>query len=258
MRAKAAQLTTAQKLIYRTLSVVFWTALWAFAAAIVDRELLLPSPFVTLRRLCELAVTAVFWKATLTSLLRIAVGFAVGALIGTLLAVPTALFRPADLLMSPMNTVIRATPVASFIILALVWIESGRVPSFIAVLMVTPIVWNALKTAIREVDKDLLEMADAYRLSGWKRIRFLYVPTVLPQYTASLMTALGLAWKAGIAAEVLCHPKRSIGGELYNAKIYLETPDLFAWTLTVILLSVAMEAIFGTIMTRYLGRRKSA
>ena len=149
MSAKAFRLTASQKLLYRILGVVFWMAIWALVAAIVDRELLLPSPFVTLKRLGELVVTAPFWRATLTSLVRIAVGFAAGALVGTLLAIPTALLRPADLIMSPMNTVIRATPVASFIILALVWTEAGRVPSFIAFLMVAPIVWNALKTAIQ-------------------------------------------------------------------------------------------------------------
>jgi len=241
-------------LLYILISAVFWTALWALAAHLVGEELLLPSPLRTVTRLAELAVTADFWRAAGMSILRIGVGFLMGVMAGTLLAVPTAILRPADLLFAPLNTVIRATPVASFIILALVWIESGRVPSFIAFLMVTPIVWSSLKTAIQNVDPALIEMATCYRMSLGKRITLLYLPAVMPQYAASMMTALGLAWKAGIAAEVLCRPKIAIGTDLYESKIYLETADLFAYTATVILLSVVMEISFRALIRRLTGK----
>ena len=237
-------------LLYILISAVFWTALWALAAHLVGKELLLPSPLRTVTRLAKLAVTAEFWQAAGMSILRIGIGFLMGVLIGTLLAIPTALFRPADLLFAPLNTVIRATPVASFIILALVWIESGRVPTFIAFLMVTPIVWSSLKTALQNVDPSLTERASCYRMSLGKRITLLYLPAVTPQYAASMMTALGLAWKAGIAAEVLCRPKVAIGTDLYESKIYLETADLFAYTTTVILLSVVMELGFRALIRR--------
>lgn len=254
MKASTTKNNRLKTVLYALLSAVFWTALWAFAARIVGKELLLPSPQVTMRRLFELGATDEFWRAVLSSLRNILLGFLYGALIGTLLAVPTALFRPADALLSPLNTVIRATPVASFIILALVWIDSAEVPSFIAFLMVTPIVWNALKTAVRKVDPSLREMAAAYRLSPWRQIRHLYLPSVLPSYVSALLTSLGLAWKAGIAAEVLCRPKGTIGNSLYNAKIYLETPDLFALTLTVILLSLLLEGLFRFLLRQFLGK----
>ncbi len=244
-------------LLYIAISAVFWTALWALAAHLVGKELLLPSPLRTTTRLFQLAATADFWIAAGTSLLRIGIGFLAGVLAGTLLAIPTALLRPADALFSPLNTVVRATPVASFIILALVWIESGRVPSFIAFLMVTPIVWSSLKTAIRDVDPQLIEMSETYRMPLFRRIRLLYLPSVLPQYVASMVTALGLAWKSGIAAEVLCRPKHGIGTDLYESKIYLETTDLFAYTATVILLSVAMEFLFRAILRRFMGKERA-
>ncbi|MBE6622096.1 MAG: ABC transporter permease subunit [Ruminococcaceae bacterium] len=245
-------------LLYIVISAVFWTALWALAAHLIGMELLLPSPLRTVTRLAELAVTAEFWRAAGMSLLRIGTGFLMGVLAGTLLAVPTALLRPADILFSPLNTVVRATPVASFIILALVWIERGRVPSFIAFLMVTPIVWSSLKTAIQNVDPQLTEMAQCYRLGVGKRITLLYLPAVMPQYAASMITSLGLAWKAGIAAEVLCRPDVAIGTDLYESKIYLETADLFAYTAAVILLSVVMELCFRALIGRLVRKEERA
>ena len=247
-----------KKLLYLLLSAVFWTALWAFAAKKVGNELLLPTPWQTLTRLWTLAGTAAFRHAALASILNILRGFAWGALCGTLLAIPTALFLGADTLLSPLNAIVRATPVASFIILALIWIDSTDVPSFIAFLMVTPIVWSALRTAIRGIDPQLKEMTRSYRMPFLRRLRYLYLPSVLPSYVTSLTTALGLAWKAGIAAEVLCRPKGTIGNHLYESKIYLETTDLFAWTLTVILLSVLMELSFRLLLRRLFGKGVTA
>ena len=167
----------------------------------------------------------------------------------------TSFSRMLDSLFSPVGTVIRATPVASFIILALVWLKASNVPSFISFLMVTPIVWGALKAAIENTDKSLLEAAKAYRLGFRKTVKMVYLPSVAPQYAAALITALGLAWKSGIAAEVLCHPKVSVGNMLYESKIYLETADLFAWTATVIILSVIMEKCFRVLLKRLTGER---
>lgn len=246
----------AVKIISVLISAVFWTALWEFLSLAVGRELLLPSPVTTVKRLFALAGTDIFWKTAGMSLLRIGAGFFCGSLAGTLLAVLTAASRTLDTLFSPLGSVIRATPVASFIILALVWIKATNVPSFISFLMVTPIVWNALKTAITDTDRELLEAARAYRIGMKKTVTMVYLPSILPQYAASLITSLGLAWKSGVAAEVLCHPKLSVGTMLYESQIYLETADLFAWTAAVIFLSVIMEKCFGIFLKKLTGGRR--
>ena len=246
-----------KSILLSLLSAIFWIALWALAAFLIDREIKLPSPARTVGRLIELMGTAAFWRTVGASILRILIGYLLGVAAGTLLAILTAFSRPIDTLTSPLNTVIRATPVASFIILVLLWLGRDQIPSFIAFLMVTPIVWNSLKAAIRTVDPSLLEMTKAYRMRPFRRLRFLYLPAVLPQYTAAMITSLGLAWKAGIAAEALCRPSLSIGKDLIEARNYLETVDLFAWTATVILLSVMMEALLRALLKRF-GQRKEA
>ncbi|MGI5935628.1 MAG: ABC transporter permease [Oscillospiraceae bacterium] len=228
----------------RTLGpIVFWLVVWQCAAMMVDRELILPSPLSTLRTLFELAQERQFWISAGFSLLRIFCGFASGVVLGAGLAVLTAISRAADALISPVIRVVRATPVASFIILVLLWISRVMVPAFISMLMVIPIVWEALSTAIGETDGELLEMARAYDFGRLKTVKLVYIPSVLPSFTSACLTAQGLAWKSGVAAEVLCLPRSAVGTELYYSKVYLETPVLFAWTAVVVVLSFLLEKL---------------
>ena len=82
-------------------------------------------------------------------------------------------------------------------------------------------------------------------LSPWKQLRYVSLPQILPQFFATASTALGFAWKAVITAEILALPKRGIGNQMYIDKVYLDTPDLFAWTLLVIVCSVSIETLIG-------------
>ena len=72
---------------------------------------------------------------------------------------------------------------------------------------------------------------------------------------AGVCTAIGLAWKSGVAAEVLCLPKAAIGTQVYYSKIYLETPSLFAWTAVVIVLSMLLERIVRRLLGVKGGRK---
>ena len=230
-----------KKIVQGLLIGAFWIGVWALAAHLVGYPLLLPGPLDTLRALIRLTRTAAFWQTTGMTLLRVAVGYVSAVVCGVLLAVACHSLRWMDAALSPIRTVIRATPVTSFIILVLLWISRGRVPAFISFLMVLPIVWTSVQEALDAVDGDLLEMGKAYRLSRWKRVRYIYAPSVRPALIAACVTGLGFAWKSGIAAEVIAQPAFSVGKYLNDSKVYLETADLFAWTLTVILLSMLLE-----------------
>lgn len=229
---------------------VFWLGVWQLAAMAVDQQLLLPTPAAVLLTLRELMVTPAFWQTAGASLLRIFGGLLAGVALGTLLAVLTTFFHWADLLLSPAIRVVRATPVASFIILVLLWVETGQVPGVISALMVLPVMWGNVSAGIRETDPLLLELTAAYRFPPGKKLRLLYIPSVLPYFASGCSTALGLAWKAGVAAEVLCVPELAIGTQVYYSKIYLEIPTLFAWTLVVIVLSLLLEWGLGTVFKK--------
>lgn len=221
----------------------FWLAVWEMLSLYVRAELLLPSPLKVVAVWWSLAKTAAFWSATATSLLRVVCGFSAGVVGGTLLAFATAKLPPLRTLVAPLLHIVRAAPVASFIILALVWIKTAWLPPFIAFLMVLPLVWANVEQGLAETDKKLLEMAKVYHLSPTAVRRHIRLPSLAPYLLSACKTGLGFAWKSGIAAEVICRPAGSVGNALYRAKLLLETPEVFAWTGTVVLLSVGLEAL---------------
>ncbi|MBQ1602877.1 MAG: ABC transporter permease subunit, partial [Oscillospiraceae bacterium] len=150
-----------------------------------------------------------------------------------------------------------STPVASFIILALVWLGRDAVPVFIAGLMVLPVVWANTAAGLAGIDPQLLELAQVFHLPRARVLRRIIGPSVLPHLRAALRSALGLGWKAGIAAEVLTVPKYAVGRMIYEAKLYLETTELFAWTVTVVLLSLVIERLLLRLVSR-IGRERRA
>lgn len=240
------------KLLKLLLPVVFWLAVWHAAAWLVElqvesrgNELLLPYPITVFKSLTGLWGKGEFWLTVLRSLLRILGGLAAGSMMGAALSVLTCASPWLDSLLAPAIRVIRATPVTSFILLILLWTGRNTVPAIIAGLMVLPVIWENLSQGIRSTDKQLLEMAQAYRFTPVKKLFLIYFPTVRPYLAAAITTAMGLAWKSGVAAEVLCLPKPAIGTQIYNAKLYLEIPDLFAWTLTVVVLSILLEKLLA-------------
>ncbi|MCD7948618.1 MAG: ABC transporter permease subunit [Oscillospiraceae bacterium] len=220
--------------------LVIWLGVWQLAAHCIGHDLLLPGPVTVGVAWLRLAGTAAFWLTTLSSLAHIFGGFLLGVLCGVALAVPSAYSVWVYRIVSPVMEVIRATPVASFIILLLLWSPTGWVPTIAAILMVMPVVWGNVTQGVAQTDPLLLECAVAYRFSRGKTARLVTIPSVLPYFMSACNTGVGLAWKAGVAAEVLCKPGRAIGTALYNAKITLQTPELFAWTAMIIVLSFAV------------------
>ena len=223
---------------------LFWIAVWGIVSFRVNSEFLLPSPTTVAKALYELALSAEFWTIAALSLVRVVLAILFSLVIGTALAVITSRIALFDTLLSPVIGVIKSTPVASFIILALLWIERDLLPVFITALIVVPIVWSNVSEGIRSTDKSLMDVAKVYKFSPLKKLMRLYVPSVAPFFMAACRSSLGMAWKAGISAEILSTPQKAIGTELYFSKTYLETPTLFAWTLVVIVLSIIIEKLF--------------
>ena len=242
----------------RTLAVVlFWLLIWQLAAALVGQELLLPSPLRVARELLRLAGGAEFWLTVAQSIRRVLTGIASAVLLGILLALLTHKSALLRALLSPVMTLVKSTPVASFIILALVWLGRDVVPPVIAALMVLPVVWANVSQGLDGIDPQLLELAQVFRLPRGRVFRRITLPSVLPHLRAALCSALGLGWKAGVAAEILTVPARSIGKRIYEAKIYLETTELFAWTAAVVLLSLVIEGLLLRLVGR-IGKKGGA
>lgn len=229
----------------RALAVCFWLVVWQAASVAIDARIILVGPVEVVCRLGELALTSEFWASVGLSLARIAAGFALAIVLGTALAALASRARVVRELVAPVVGTVKAAPVASFVILVLLWVSSRRLSVIISFLMAFPVVYTNVLEGIRSTDPRLLEMARVFGVRGLDLVRSVYLSEVLPYVRAALSLAVGLSWKAGIAAEVIGLPDLSIGEHLYDAKVYLDTPSLFAWTLAVILLSVAIEALIG-------------
>lgn len=238
-----------KKIIRTVLPLAFWLGVWQFVAIAVNLQLLLPTPMAVLRALAALVGTAPFWLSALYTLLRVLAGMAGGAVLGCALALLTHFCPWADVIFSPAIRVIRATPVVSFILLVYLWVSRANIPGVISGLMVLPVIWGSLTAGLAAVDGDLLEMAKAYRFSRWKTLRLIYIPTLKPHLMGGVLTAFGLAWKSGVAAEVICPPKYAVGSRIQQAKLAMETPDLFAWTLVIIVLSLCLERLLRRVLT---------
>lgn len=232
-----------KKALIKLLVICFWLLVWEMGSRIINQELFLPSPRSVLMTAYELIKTPKFWFSIVNSFVRIAMGFFMGLVAGIVLAIFSYKIKFINELISPLMRIIKSTPVASFIILALVWISSANLSILISFLMVLPVSFSNTIYGLQNTDVKLLEMAKVFELSRWKCIRAIYLPTVLPFVISAMSVGLGFSFKSGIAAEVIGRPSNSIGLNLYEAKLYLMIKELFAWTLVIILLSVLFEKI---------------
>lgn len=226
---------------YAPLGILFWISVWWIVAAIFNKPLLLPTPLQTLKALGTLATTAEFYLTVLLSLTRILLGILLAMAGGTLLALLTVKSDLFYHLFSPLLSLFKATPVASVIFLVLLWVGRDNVPLWIAFMMALPIVWSNVREGFLQTDKQLLEMAQLFAVPKSRVLLQLRLPSLSPYFLSACRSAIALAWKAGIAAEVLCVPTRSIGRAIYEGKTYLMTEELFAWTFLVVIISVLIE-----------------
>ncbi len=243
-----------QRLPVRLLAVCFWLLVWELASLSLHSDLLLVSPLQAVLRLLELMREPAFYRAVAGSFSRIGAGFLGGLLTGTVLAVAAARFRPVRELLAPAVLTIKSIPVASFVILVLIWFTSRRLSTVISFLMVMPTIYTGVLEGALQIDRQLEEMADVHRIPYARRLRYLRAPQIYPYLLSSCRLAIGLAWKSGIAAEVIGLPSGTIGERLQQAKIYLNTPDLFAWTMAILLLSFLTEKVFLALLRLLFGQ----
>ena len=233
----------------RFFGILFWLILWQCTAMLINKRVILVTPIAAVKRLFELCREPAFIRTVSNSFLRIGAGFAAGAVTGTVTAALSARFTAAKAIISPFMSAVKAVPVASFIIFALFFLKSSALSFLISALMVMPVIYDAVEKGIENADVGLVEAADIFALSPYKRARYLYFPSVMPFLTAAFRTAAGLAFKSGTAAEVIGQPDFTLGDMLYRSKIYLETADLFAWTIVIILLGKLFEIIAAMLLS---------
>ena len=216
---------------------LFWLAAWQALALLVHNPVLLVGPWETLLALIQMLPTAEFRRGVGGSLFHILGGFLLGAALGFGLGL-LSYARPflRDLL-SPVIGVMKAVPVVSFVVLVLIWAGSRGLSLYVTAAVVFPLLYLNTLEGLRGTDPRLLELAEVYRMKYPARLRGIYLPQLRPQLLGALELAVGMAWKSGVAAEVIGQPVGSLGNSLYRAKIYLETDKVLAISAVTALLS---------------------
>lgn len=233
-----------KRLLNKFIVFAFWIGVWQLVYLLINNELYVPAPISVLKTLSVLICKLDFWQSVYASIARTLIGIIISILLGIVFGAICSVSKFMYDLINPLVIVIKTTPIMSFIIIALVWFSSNNVNIFICFLMCFPLIWTNVIEGIKNVDESILGMAKLYKVKRLVVFNKIYVPCVLPYFSAACISSIGLGWKASIAAEVLSNPKHSIGGQLYNAKLYMDSSELFAWTFVVIVISIIFESLF--------------
>lgn len=249
-RVAADKQSSARRFARKAGIIAFWLAIWQLLDVIIDNRLVLAGPIRVAQALVEQIGQPDFWVICGASFGRIALGFLLSFVVGFLLALMSCRHRLFRDFVDPIISLLRTIPVASFIILLLIWVGNQALTVFLAFFIVLPLIYTNMVTGFESVDRQMLEMARVYGLSRWRTFLYIYRPAFMPFLMSSTKISLGMTWKSGIMAEVLATPKPSIGKEMATARTFLDTPDLLAWTVVVMVLSFLFEKAFMELLKR--------
>jgi NitT/TauT family transport system permease protein len=237
------------------LGTALFLAVWELAARHAGGALLLPGPWLTLKKCIVLVPTKRFLLSLWSSFIRVMLGLLISAPLGIAAGIAAGLNRRIRAMLSPLFSVIAATPVMSVILIAFLWFGQERTPVFTAFLMVFPVMAANTVEGIKAADPGLGELFRVYRIPAGETLRSFYLPSIVPFILGGLRSGLSLCWKVVVAAEVLVQPFRALGTGMQNAKAQLETAELFAWTAGTVCAAAVSQSALTLILARLKRRR---
>ena len=214
----------------KTCIFVMWLLIWQIAATFIDNDILLAGPIEVGKTLGRLLTGKEFYGICMASVGRILTGFFLAFLGGILTGALSYEFPFIKEIVEPVLAVIKSIPVVSFVVLLLIWQGAENLSVWISFLVVFPNACVSTRNGLEAVDSGLLEMADLFGIRGIRRLVYIYRPALVRFLLSGMEVSMGMAFKSGVAAEVIGVPDFSIGEQIYMSKIYLDTAGLFAWT----------------------------
>jgi NitT/TauT family transport system permease protein len=237
--------------LYTAAGIVCLVFIWELASRLYGSGLLLPGPLPVLRRFIDLVHTRRFLEALGGSFIRVLAGIIIAVPLGTAAGIAAGLDKRLRAFLKPLFAVIAATPVMSVILIAFLFLGSGRTPVFTAFLMVFPVMAANVIEGVNAADPRLVELFRAYRMSRKETLKHLYIPSLVPFILAGLRSSLSLCWKVVVAAEIMVQPLGSLGAGMQQAKAQLETPELFAWTLATVCAAAVSQSLLSLVLKTY-------
>lgn len=232
-----------QTALKRIGAVGAWLILWQFASWGIGNPLLFCGPIEALEALLRDILTPASWIVIGWSAGRIAAGFAVACILGLLLGAVAGRSETVRTLLAPALHGMKSTPIVCVIALLLVWYGSSLATSIAVGLVVLPPFYFAMLEAHSTADPATNQMLEAFQVRGWRRSLFVRWPQAAPFVRAAARTSTGMAWKAGVACELIGLPTLSIGEQIYLGKLSLDMASIVAWTAVIIALGWLSERI---------------
>jgi len=225
--------------------LLFLLAAWEAASVVMGKEIILPSPARVLGAAISLYPTPRFLSDLGATFLRGLAAFGLSAGIGLAAGFASAQRPLFGAAIAPILTAIRATPVLALVLIALLWFPAGFVPIFSAFLMAFPIMVTSAAEGARATDPRLLEMTRLFRVPRREILLRLRLPSAAPHILSGAKSALGLSWKVVVAGEILSQPPRALGTGMQDARLLLESANVFAWALAAVALCGLTEWALG-------------
>ncbi|MCR4661299.1 MAG: ABC transporter permease subunit [Clostridia bacterium] len=239
------------KISKKLLIVAIWLAIWQAVSAIVNNNFLLAGPYESVVALIDLVKEVVFWRSVLNTTIRVLLGLISGIVIGVLLAYISYKVKIIEEFFTPFMTVLKSIPVVSFIIIVIIWIGNKWMSIIVVFLVLLPIIYSNMLNGFKGISKDMLELSKVYKMTFKNKTKYIYMPALSGYIYSALEISIGMAWKSGVAAETVGQPIQTIGDQIYLSKVYLASPDLFAWTFVTILLSFICEKLILLCLHQY-------
>lgn len=230
--------------LWRKLGIIlFWIVLWELFAGLVNNSFLLVGPIESIRALGRLMEEKEFYTILWKSSKGILSAYFLSFFLALFFSYFSYRFTILEDFLKPGVFVLRSLPVASFIIILLFFLGRARLSFAISSFMSFPIFYINFLEGFRKTDRDLLEMSRVFHFSFYRRLRYIYLPSLYPLMLGAAKLAMGLSWKSGIAAELIGQVGKSIGYQLMDAKVSLEMANVFAWSIVIIALSQFWEVL---------------
>lgn len=237
------------KLFPYIISIILFFLIWIIAALIIDSNLILPFPLAVAKRILSLLITAKFWKVLGFTFIRILISFILSTCLGLIFGYIFSKNSFIKHFFEPYMAIMQVTPVVALILIITFWFKSSVVPVIVALLMTLPVITNAVYNGFNSVNIKFLQVGKVYKFSKWKTFWHIQLPAAKTEILSGVSSIFGLTWKVVVAGEVLCIPQFSVGGELQKSNVHLETENVIAITILLVLFYFAFQKIIGFIIS---------
>lgn len=225
---------------YKFIGVVLILLLWQIIS-FFSHPLIVPSIGKTGAALYKLFASGEALASLFVTIQRQLLGLALGVFFGVGVGLLGGVHRPFHSILMPAINSILAIPSVIFVVLALVWFGVGsKQVIFVVALLTFPIMYINTAKSLHSIDTRLLQMAQVFHVPWKIKVRKIYLPGILHGFIAGFTLSVSSSLRITVFAEVF-GAENGIGPAISSARNYLETDKLFAWTIILIVLVVAVE-----------------